>query len=347
MKNEQNNYQQKVGINKKKRKTRKIFMSVLMIVFVGLILTASTYAWFTSNKKVTVNQIDVNVTASNGLQVSVDARTWKTIITNTDITGAVATYPTAVNQLPSLTNSMSPVSTAGGVDATTGFLKMFKGEIGSDSEGQLTVSATQSTEVSGTSGNFVAFDLFFQVTSNTPIYLTSDSNVVALNTSTGIENAARVAFLQQGAVQTAGTDPAVIQALKAADGTTLKLWEPNYDVHTAAAIANANSNYGQTTTAAGATRLSYYGIKADIPSASNILLNSQDTQYFTAMTPTITSVAAGIPTNAYATAFTLLPGITKYRVYMWVEGQDVDCENNASGGSLSYNLQFSSLSQAP
>ena len=31
---------------------------------------------------------------------------------------------------------------------------------------------------------------------------------------------------------------------------------------------------------------------------------------------------------------------------MWVEGQDVDCEDNASGGSLSYNLQFSTLKNA-
>ena len=31
---------------------------------------------------------------------------------------------------------------------------------------------------------------------------------------------------------------------------------------------------------------------------------------------------------------------------MWVEGQDVDCEDKASGGSLSYNLSFSIDSKA-
>ena len=39
--------------------------------------------------------------------------------------------------------------------------------------------------------------------------------------------------------------------------------------------------------------------------------------------------------------FTLKGGISKYRVYMWIEGQDVDCENNASVGNISLNLQFS------
>ena len=33
-------------------------------------------------------------------------------------------------------------------------------------------------------------------------------------------------------------------------------------------------------------------------------------------------------------------GITKLRIYMWVEGQDVDCENQASGSDMSFNLKF-------
>ena len=33
-------------------------------------------------------------------------------------------------------------------------------------------------------------------------------------------------------------------------------------------------------------------------------------------------------------------GVTKIRIYMWVEGQDVDCENNASGGNIEFNLGF-------
>lgn len=331
--------------NKNKKRRRKILLAILMIAFTGVILTASTYAWFTANKTVTVEQIDVNVSASNGLQVSVDGTNWKTVISNADINGASATYPTAVNQLPTVTNSMVPVSTGGVVDAATGFLNMYKGSIESNTSGNYILTTTKSTEQNGTAGDFIAFDLFFQVTSDTPIYLTSNSNVKALNTSTGIENAARVAFVPQGNAAT-GTATATIQGLKAADNTGWKLWEPNYDVHTAAAVANANSNYGVTTTQTGGTLLAYYGVKSPITVANNIPLNSQNATYFNSMTPTITSVAAGIPTTAYASAFTLKAGITKMRVYMWVEGQDVDCENNASGGSLSYNLQFSSNLQA-
>ena len=34
-------------------------------------------------------------------------------------------------------------------------------------------------------------------------------------------------------------------------------------------------------------------------------------------------------------------GITKLRIYMWVEGQDIDAENFASGSFVEYNLSFS------
>ena len=30
---------------------------------------------------------------------------------------------------------------------------------------------------------------------------------------------------------------------------------------------------------------------------------------------------------------------------MWVEGQDVDCENNASGGNIDFNLQITTENQ--
>ena len=109
---------------------------------------------------------------------------------------------------------------------------------------------------------------------------------------------------------------------------------------------NASDVYGITTTQTGGSRLTYVGVKAAIADSANIPLNSTDNTYFGAVTPTIATTASGIPTTAYQQVFSLVAGTTKMRIYMWVEGQDVDCENNASGGSLSYNLQFSTLSAA-
>ena len=46
--------------NKRKKRSKKIFIAILMILFSGVVLTASTYAWFTANKTVTVDKIEVN-----------------------------------------------------------------------------------------------------------------------------------------------------------------------------------------------------------------------------------------------------------------------------------------------
>ena len=104
-----------------KRKT-SLKSSILILLLLAVFLITSTYAWFTSNQTVTVSSLQVNVQAQNGLQVSVDGTNWKTVISNDDIKGAIATYSSAVNQIP---GELEPVSTAG--TTTDGFLDMFYG----------------------------------------------------------------------------------------------------------------------------------------------------------------------------------------------------------------------------
>lgn len=335
----------------KKRKKRKVFLSFLMILFCGVVLSTSTYAWFTANTTVTVEDITVNVATSSGIQISVDAINWKTLITNSDITGASATYANAVNQLPASTNSINPVSTVKALD-NNGFLTFYAGQIEASTAtatlGQNILVASLSPQANGVSGDYVAFDIFLSTTTATQVYFTNNTRVTASGTSSGIENAARVAFIVEGNAS-AGTAVGDIQDLHTTSVGNITIWEPNYDAHTPTGIANNNSVYsGQNgvtlpaTATTGAQQLTYYGVKAAIPAANNVLLASTDSTYFTQVTPTFaTTKNGGIPANDYQDWITLQAGVTKVRVYMWVEGQDVDCENNASGGSLTYSVQIS------
>ena len=64
------------------------------------------------------------------------------------------------------------------------------------------------------------------------------------------------------------------------------------------------------------------------------------------ITPTWTSKRDEVPnlqfpTDAKENGYALNNGVTKFRIYMWVEGQDIDAENFASGSYLEYNLSFS------
>ena len=326
---------------KKNRKRRKIFLSLIMILFLGILLMTSTYAWFTANRSVTVESIDVNVSTSQGLQISVDAANWKSVVTNEDIIGA--SWTGVANQLPQGQNTLSPVSSIGEIDSATGFMNMYKGSVETDlTTGSNILVAEKSTETKGTSGDFVAFDLFFRTSQAETVYLTSNSSVVAKGTDKGIKNASRVAFIKEGSV---GYAASATEAKALKNGTLAMIWEPNYDVHTASGVANALNVYGITVGQTGAAKQTYMGVKAPIAAANKVALNSKSTTYFGNVT-TVGSVAAGIPESSYVNAFSLSEGITKVRIYMWIEGQDVDCEDHASGTSITYNLQFSIDSSA-
>ena len=326
---------------KEKKKKKKILLGLFMILFVGIVLTASTYAWFTANQTVTVQQIDINVAAANGLQLSVDGSNWKPYISKDEILGANSTYPAAVNQVP---ETMVPVSTVGATNSSTGWMDMYLGTVTASNAGTNILTASKSTEVATTSttGDFVAFDLFFQTTEAKQIYLTNNSSVTAISSSKGIENSARVAFVIEGNLD-ATASVSQYQALH--EGQTPIIWEPNNNAHTATAIAHARDIYGETINSTTVVS-SYYGVKAPIDSTANVALNSTVGTYFGSVTPQIKTGTAGIPSTGYQPVFNLAAGVTKIRIYMWIEGQDYDCEDAASGSDLSYNLQFSILDKA-
>ena len=87
--------------------------------------------------------------------------------------------------------------------------------------------------------------------------------------------------------------------------------------------------------------LPYSGVKAAFDAAQNVYYwNATAANYassFQAITPTI---ATNVANTDRQKLITLKPGVTKMRIYMWLEGQDVDCYTGASGTYLNFNLQF-------
>lgn len=318
--------------NKKKRRKRKILIALLLFLFTGVLFSTSTYAWFTANRTVTIEQMDVNVGAESGLQLSVDGINWKPLVTQDDIRGAVTTYAAAVNHIP--TEAIFPVSTGGVVDLATGYLNMYKGIVETNGD-HYVLSSSKSTESATEAGSFIVFDLFIKITEASDVYLTSASKVIS-ETDKGLQNAARVAFVYQGngsSSATAGT----VQAYKAGADSPVYIWEPNADAHTGAAIKHASDTYG-IDNAGDRANIPYNGVIAEFTKDDDVVLNSTAEGKFKAMTGLIYTPSTN---NTYTKYFRLTEGITKFRVYIWVEGQDVDCENDASGSKVSYNIQLS------
>ena len=122
------------------------------------------------------------------------------------------------------------------------------------------------TTVSNTTLDDICFQPFVAT-----LYLTNNSNVIAGDTDTNIQNATRVALVPQGNISDTSNSSGA-QALHATDSTGLVIWEPNADQHSSGAVANAaNYDYvGAITAGTGNATLKYYGVKAPITPAEDV-----------------------------------------------------------------------------
>lgn len=337
---------------KKKTKARSSRLNSLLMVLMltAVLLIMSTYAWFTANRTVNIDKIDVKVATSSGLQISADGIEWKTVLEKSDIVDAFKTYDSSVNQLPSL---MAPVSSALELDAT-GHLKMFYGKVeadmtvGSGTYGQYLLTTTLQTdkasdEVTTTGeydkGYYMAFDVFLKVeTPSDKLYMSGA--VSEPITDKGLANAARIALIKGPNTVATSASTSEIQSLPTAGGSVV-MWEPNADTHTANGVNNATAlGWASLTAGEGNPTVAYDGSLAE---ASKVVLAdataAKNPAAFQKTTPNWATAKSGTPSLEMPSG--LDAGITKYRVYLWIEGQDVDCENNASGTDVQYDMTFS------
>ena len=325
-----------------KNKKRAAYLLFLLLL-TGSFLSTSTYAWFTSNKVISVSMINVKVQTEGSLEISADGVNFKPGITEQDIISAhTGNYSGSVNQLPAY---IEPVSTVGNL-TNNGFIEMFYGDISSNDNGDYIIISERSTETESngedSDGKFVVFDIFLRTNVTKDLYLTNESQIISNNEyNTGAENAMRVAFVVEG---NTSSDSALntIQTLTTTNKNNVYIWEPNYNTHTNTGIVHASQVYGVNITANSSEPVEYDGIKSTFSELDNVTFSRANStnysSYFEEVTPKILTIK---DEPDYQPFIELQQGITKIRVYLWLEGQDVDCENGASVGDLSFGLQFS------
>lgn len=356
----------------KREKKRSLRAILLILLIVAVILIGSTYAWFIANTTTSVETINVKIESVEGLQISVDATTWKSSITNSDITGAGATYSNAVNQLP---NKLKPCSSIGNIEdgKQVIFTQKDEGAIytgtdkdnGRSLQGTALLTAERGVDTHGTDGKYITFDLFLNLQSNDTkkLYLSPNSGCTfdeesakndpnIRDTTKGLENATRISFIVEGYAATA--DAATAQNWKYSETNTdckFVLWEPNSNAHEQDAVDNGTGEAPSDVPGynvedfEGMTKknpVPYSGVKAEIDANDKVYMYKAKATNFPAklanVTPTIWTSNGEV--DKKDTTITLKPGITKIRVYMWLEGQDIDCYTGASGTYLNFDLQF-------
>lgn len=317
----------------KKRTRRKLFIPLF---FSTILMITTTYAWFSANRMVSIESLNVHVQADGGIEVSTNAIDWKQVVTVQDIMDARTKYGTSVNQIP---YQMIPVSTGGNI--SNGKMEMFYGNATNDESTDVILVANRTVETESfgeeSSGEFIAFDVFFRVKANKELYVDKSSTIEYTGQSTpGIENAVRLAFINEGS---SADTPSISQGLNNASSSII--WEPNYDVHTEYGVSHARDIYGITTSQSGAAILPYDGVISDITAANNVLVGSANSTIYPGMFKRV-NVGISTPKTGMTNQkiLDLSPSVTKLRIYMWIEGQDVDCEDNASYGDITFDLKF-------
>ena len=303
-----------------KLRKKALIPAIAMVLASVIALSGVTLAWFTTGTTASVSSLDVNVQAAKGIQVSIDANTWKSVITADDLKNAInaglPSYPTHVTRIP--TGEIAPVSSAGNV--VDGLMQMFFGGFAKD--GNL-FSTADIENGATTNSNFASFDLFFKSSVKQELSLLigqNKSEVVGAAVTTdaaanaGTEKAVRVAFIPMGSAE----EPAAARALSVT-GTKANIWEPNSKARVDGVDAPANE------------KLTYNGFTAPFGSEMTGVAVPGEGQI----------EAVSTFDGEEMPVIELQPGISKVRVYIWLEGQDVDCVNNISFGDFSVALQFS------
>ena len=197
---------------KKQNTAKKAVLPALLAVLCSTAaLTSVSYAWFTLGNTAEVGDIEVNVQAADGMQVSVDAISWKSFIPVADLQNVDTNL---------FASELAPVSTNGKM--TNGVHTFYNGEYDKDGT---TVLASLAPTAKG-ENEYIQFDLYVKLDKAKQFQLNTGSKV----TSDGESHfASRVSFADLGVKD----NPT--EALALTEASEIKIWEPNADQHTDAA----------------------------------------------------------------------------------------------------------------
>ena len=262
--------------NKQKNSKRRLNSLILLVAFTAIMLIVSTYAWFSTQKNVSLSGLEGTVKVAEGLQISLDAKTWKNGIDFKDFTeqtfidtyvpGATLEHPyqypdpaqsdgtkiAATNVLP---DELLPVSTTGaGEDITGANSKTMAMYNGDNINGNQLVSITKMAEEKAS--GYYAIDLFLQNSSKStvtvdPLQLQAGSVLTVKSTTkqtTGLQNTARVALVQyknsndaKVKVDSTPSTENIIAGTTNTDIESVAIWEPNANAHVQY-IVDSNNN---------------------------------------------------------------------------------------------------------
>ncbi|MFA5603174.1 MAG: hypothetical protein WDA21_05575 [Bacilli bacterium] len=327
------------------RRNKKIIVIVTFLAGVSLII--ATYAWFSVSLNVKVKFFNLVVSSDSGLFISLDAVNYSSeveISMDSVVHKLTATYPNHTNQWSSI--GLWPVSTNGIRSPNNDKFDIFVGEVSrkkSKVTGRKSLTTTLEYEnVANAANVYIAFDIFLKNVSGSPrsdnlfldpeTYIDFEEGVPeeTRDSLSNVMNSMRFGFIRIAHVPSA-TPARTVQNLKCNNKCQALIYEPNSISHSPLSIERA-ATYGITLVDG-----EYTPTYAIIKSGSHLEHTNGhegtgldlDTEHF-ALQETI------VDTELENSLFPLPNGVTKLRIYVWIEGQDLDSlETNSIGAPIS------------
>ena len=324
----------------KKQIRKAMLCTIAMMVAAILTLTGVTYAWFSESDSADVTGLDFTVFQSEGgVYISNNGYDPESFTTSIALSagGTGVVY--------------QPASTAG--DYNNGKLQFFKGTLEGPNDATVKI---EEISPDAKTGYYIEQDIYFDnSTGGSSIYIALANDTAETTiTPTGegatknIHYATRVAIVTRGSVLAKDLFPTdedkeaegFVQGDYSNTPVSLQIYENNSTTHTQTGIRE----YTKIDSEAGSSgTYKYFGLKAatsaDQNNAGGVSRFPSDSNANFQLMATKTDpkqVVIEVPAYSYL----------KTTVYVWIEGQDADCQNDVSGQPFSANIKFC-LAPAP
>lgn len=292
---------------------RTFISAIAMLLVSAIVLTSSTFAWFSMAKRVEVENMQLNITSPDGVQISANTDAFTTMLTLADLKGESTArwnaYTGNTNNIPEL---LRPSSS--NMYVASSLPKFFEGAV-SDA-GILSLTQAQDT-----TGGYVVFDLFVKVGKNETVWW--NETTVTCEDNPEVETAMRVALVNCGTVNEKSSAEVINAKLPVnSQGNRVVMYEIDSTNHTIASGYEAGATVPNTYVHAESTN-------AIMPAGK--YYTTTNVGSFQGVTATEKDANSKAYINAAA-------GVNRIRVYLWMEGNDVDCANDVAGATIDFNL---------
>ena len=323
----------------------RVTMAVIFVF--GVLFIFSSYAWFSTNLNIKIKTFNMVVAKNSDLTISFDGINFDRSIEITksniyDNLGEL--YPNYLTQWPA--NGLIPVSSPGLPHSDTHIFDMFEtnGVLYRRRERDRGFIRTSKAEENKPRefNYYLAFDIFVKNDTGSPsddnLYLDSTTDLYAPGEideeMLGLVNSFRVGIVKVGSV---GLDASVdaIQNIACNNNCQFLIYEPNSKYHTPLSVEKAKKYGVDLVDGQDFPTYAYHKEGGPIYVANTVSgSDSIDPEHFIVQ-QTFTDDQIDDP------MFSIPNGITKFRIYVWIEGQDIDSlETNSKGTEVEISLNF-------